>query len=63
VSWVSAHRLAWVEHDAGRKTQDGPAKAGSVQWSEAGKHLPENLGDKPFELILGELKTKGALAK
>jgi quercetin dioxygenase-like cupin family protein len=45
------------------KTQDAAAKAGSVQWSEAGKHLPENVGDKPFELILVELKTKRAPAK
>jgi quercetin dioxygenase-like cupin family protein len=45
------------------KTQDGPAKAGSVQWSEAGEHLPENVGDKPFEVILVELKTKRAPAK
>ena len=45
------------------KTQDGPAKAGSIQWSEAGKHLPENVGDKPFEVILVELKTKSAPAK
>jgi quercetin dioxygenase-like cupin family protein len=45
------------------KTQDVPIKAGSVQWSEAGKHLPENVGDKPFELILVELKTKAAPAK
>jgi quercetin dioxygenase-like cupin family protein len=45
------------------KTQDVPAKAGSVQWSEAGDHLPENVGDKPFEVILVELKTKKAPAK
>jgi hypothetical protein len=45
------------------KTQDSPAKAGSVQWSEAGEHLPENVGDKPFEVILVELKTKKAPAK
>ena len=45
------------------KTQDAPVKAGSVQWSEAGEHLPENVGDKPFELILVELKSKGAAAK
>lgn len=45
------------------KTQDAPVKAGSVQWTEAGKHLPENIGDKPFELILIELKTKAATAK
>src|ERR1700724_1184602 len=45
------------------KTQDVPQKAGSVQWSEAGAHLPENLGDKPFELVLVELKAKKAPAK
>lgn len=45
------------------KTQDAPVKAGSVEWSKAGEHLPENLGDKPFELILIELKTKAAPAK
>ena len=45
------------------KTQDAPVKAGSVQWSEAGEHLPENVGDKPFELILVELKTKRAPVK
>ena len=45
------------------KTQDGPMKAGAVQWTDAGKHLPENVGDKPFELILVELKTKKAAAK
>ena len=45
------------------KTQDLAMKAGSVQWSAAGKHLPENVGDKPFELILVELKTKSAPAK
>lgn len=45
------------------KTQDAPVKAGVAQWTEAGKHLPENVGDKPFELILVELKTKPAPAK
>src|SRR5882724_4601911 len=45
------------------KTQDAPVKAGSVQWSEAGEHLPENVGEKPFELILVELKTKRAPVK
>jgi quercetin dioxygenase-like cupin family protein len=45
------------------KTQDVPLKAGTVQWSEAGKHLPENLGDKPFELIVVELKAKTAPVK
>jgi hypothetical protein len=42
------------------KTQDAPVKAGAAQWTDAGEHLPENVGDKPFELILVELKTTKA---
>jgi quercetin dioxygenase-like cupin family protein len=42
------------------KSTEVPAKAGSTQWTPAGKHLPENIGDKPFELILVELKGKAA---
>jgi quercetin dioxygenase-like cupin family protein len=45
------------------RTQEAPVKAGSVQWSEAGKHLPENVGERPFEVILVELKTEGSPAK
>jgi hypothetical protein len=40
------------------KTEEAPVKAGSTQWSPGGTHLPENIGDKPFELILVELKGK-----
>jgi quercetin dioxygenase-like cupin family protein len=42
------------------KTQEIPMKAGTVQSDRGGKHLPENTGDKPFELILVELKTATA---
>jgi quercetin dioxygenase-like cupin family protein len=45
------------------KTLTGDVKAGMVVWEPGGKHLPENLGDKPFELILVELKGKHAAAK
>lgn len=31
-------------------------KAGATQWDPGGKHLPENAGDKPFELVIVELK-------
>ena len=37
-------------------TQEVEAKAGEALWMEAGQHLPENLADKPLELILVELK-------
>ena len=42
------------------KSEERPAKAGGTMWSPGGKHLPENAGDKPFELILVELKGKAA---
>jgi len=38
------------------------SKCGNVGWTDAGEHLPENVGDKPFELILVELKPKKAAA-
>ncbi len=40
------------------KTQDLVGKAGETLWTPAGRHLPENTGDQPFEVILVELKTK-----
>ena len=45
------------------KTQDVSAKAGETRWIPGGKHLPESLSDKPFDLILVELKAKPAAAK
>ena len=39
----------------GKTNVDG-AKAGQVQWAGEGKHLPENSGSKPFELVLVELR-------
>ena len=40
------------------KTLDITQKAGTTMWTPAGNHLPENTGNKPFELILVELKSK-----
>ncbi len=40
------------------KSQDATVKAGQSMFTPAGKHLPENVGDKPFEVVLVELKTK-----
>ena len=33
-------------------------KAGQARWLPGEKHLPENVGDKPLELVLIELKAK-----
>ena len=38
------------------KSQEQTAKAGSVTWAPGGDHLPQNVGEKPFEVVLVELK-------
>jgi len=40
------------------KTQDLTSKAGDSMYTPATTHLPENVGDKPFEVIVVELKGK-----
>jgi quercetin dioxygenase-like cupin family protein len=42
------------------KSEMSRVKAGAVQMTPAGEHLPENVGDKPMELILVELKGQPA---
>ena len=42
------------------KTEVRSFKAGDAGWTPAETHLPENLGDKPLDLILVELKAKPA---
>lgn len=44
-------------------TADAGGKAGTTIWTPAGKHLPENVGKKPFEVILVELKGKSGNEK
>ncbi len=39
------------------KTENVTAEAGTTRWFDANQHLPENLGDASFEVILVELKT------
>jgi quercetin dioxygenase-like cupin family protein len=45
------------------KTMDSKVKAGEAIYTPAATHLPEDTGDKPFELILVELKGKAGAAK
>ena len=47
----------------GGKTDEETFKAGEARFTPAGKHAPENLSDKPFDLILVELKGKSAASK
>ena len=40
------------------KTKTSDFKAGSAMFTPKGKHLPENTGEKSYELILVELKSQ-----
>lgn len=42
------------------QTLEVEAQAGEVIWIEAGSHLPQNLNDRPLELILVEIKTQSS---
>jgi quercetin dioxygenase-like cupin family protein len=44
-------------HTPDGKSQDNQGKAGDALFTPAGKHLPENIGDKDFNAILVELKS------
>jgi quercetin dioxygenase-like cupin family protein len=44
----------------GTSTSDAGGKAGSVRFAEAGKHLPENIGTTPIDVVLVELKGKSS---
>jgi quercetin dioxygenase-like cupin family protein len=44
----------------GGKAQDAVTKAGTVAWTDATTHMPENTGDKDFEVIQVELKSPAA---
>lgn len=38
------------------KTEEVRVKAGETKWFDGVSHLPENLSDKPLELVFVELK-------
>lgn len=54
--FLTDHNVRFTMPDG--STESAPGKAGDVVWAEAGKHLPENVGDKPMTVILVELKAK-----
>jgi quercetin dioxygenase-like cupin family protein len=45
----------------GSTATDGGGKAGQVRFSDAGKHLPEDIGAMPVEAVLVELKGKSGM--
>ena len=53
----------WKMTDSEGKIEEIAAKAGQVLWTPAVKHLPENMGDEPTEVILVEMKVKFATTK
>jgi uncharacterized RmlC-like cupin family protein len=42
------------------KKEDFAVKAGDARYAPAATHLPENTGDKPFDVVVVELKGKAA---
>jgi len=49
-------RIKFTRPDGQSEERD--VKAGQSVWNPAGKHLPENMGDRPFEVVLIEMKAK-----
>ena len=51
---LTTHRFKFTFPDG--TTEERSWKAGDAWWVKAETHLPENLSDEPFELILVEIK-------
>jgi quercetin dioxygenase-like cupin family protein len=52
--FLTDHHVKFTMPDG--ETAEVKAKTGEAAWTEAGPHLPENMGDDPLELILVEMK-------
>lgn len=59
--FLTDHHVKFTLPDG--KTEESQDKSGETRWLAAGKHLAENLGDKPLELILVELKSRPRAAR
>jgi len=59
--FLTDHHVKFTYPDG--KTEEITAKAGQTIWLPAGKHLPENISDEPWELILVEMKVKPGTTK
>lgn len=55
VVFLTDHHVRFTYPDG--KTEEVSGKAGQVAWFVPVKHLPENLSDKPLEVILVEMKS------
>ena len=54
VTYLTDGRIKMLSGDGKVSVQS--AKAGQTMWTPGGIHTPTNVGDKPFEAILVELK-------
>jgi hypothetical protein len=52
--YLTDHRVRFTYPDG--KSEEVAAKAGQTAWAAAGTHLPENLENKPMELLYIEIK-------
>ena len=59
--FLSDHRGKFTLGDG--TSVERTSKAGQTMWFPAERHLPENLTDKPLELVLVEMKGKPAAKK
>jgi len=59
VVFLSDSKTRFTLPDGSATTEAG--KAGQVRFSEAGKHLPEDIGATPVEAVLVELKGKSGM--
>ena len=59
VVFLSNSKTRFTLPDGSATTEAG--KAGQVRFSEAGKHLPEDIGATPVEAVLVELKGKSGM--
>lgn len=56
--FLSDQKVRFTTPD-GKAVEDA-AKAGEAVWHDAGKHLPENIGEGPLDVVLVELKRGGS---
>lgn len=52
--FLTEHNVRFMMPDGSTEVVTG--EAGDVIWADAVKHLPENIGDEPLEVILVEIK-------
>jgi len=58
--FLTASKVKFNFPDGTATNADG--KVGDVQFNDAGKHLPENIGTTPLDVVLVELKGKPGMA-